>query len=63
MADAAWTLMTGPYIPLESIPGSVEAGSGVELHQYVITVQVCVDAVTFCLPDPAILPAWPVTTP
>lgn len=59
MADAAWTLMVGPYIPLDSQPGTVDPGSGVELHEYVITVQVCVDAVSFCPPIPATVPAWP----
>jgi hypothetical protein len=63
MADAAWTLMTGPYVPLDAVPTSVDAGTDTELHAYVVTVQVCVDAVSFCPPDPATLPAWPVTTP
>lgn len=64
MADAAWTLMIGPYVPVDSIPGMVEVGADrAELHEYVITVQVCVDAITFCPPTPATLPAWPVTTP
>jgi hypothetical protein len=61
LADAAWTVLVGPYIPLDSTPGSLDPGSGVELHEYVITVQVCVDAVTFCPPTPATLPAWPVS--
>jgi hypothetical protein len=61
MADAAWTLMVGPYIPLTCDPSTVESGSGVDLHQYVIAVQVCVDAVSFCPPTPATVPAWPVS--
>jgi hypothetical protein len=61
MADAAWTLMRGPYVPLDATPGTVENGSGVEAHEYVITVQVCVDAITFCPPIPATVPAWPTT--
>jgi hypothetical protein len=63
MATAAWTLMTGPYIPLDCTPGVVNSGALEELHQYTITVQVCVDAVSFCPPTPATVPAWPVTTP
>jgi hypothetical protein len=61
MADAAWTLMVGPYVPVDCQPGSVDPGGGTELHEYVITVQVCVDAVSFCPPTPATLPAWPVS--
>jgi hypothetical protein len=53
--------MTGPYIPLDSTPGTVTTGADVEVHEYVITVQVCVDAITFCSPDPATVPAWPVS--
>ena len=62
LADAAWTLMTGPYLPVDCQPTTVEPAPGAaEVHAYVITVQVCVDAVSFCPPTPATVPAWPVS--
>jgi hypothetical protein len=61
LADAAWTLMTGPYVPLDCTPSTVDPGTGSpELRSYQITVQVCVDAISFCPPEPATVPAWPI---
>lgn len=60
LADAAWTLLTGPYLPVDCQPSTVDPGTGApEMHTYVITVQVCVDAISFCPPDPTTVPAWP----
>jgi hypothetical protein len=63
--SGCWSLLSGPYRPLEFTPGTVDAGVGraEQLHEYVVNVEVLVDAITFCPPTPAAVPVWPAAVP
>jgi hypothetical protein len=60
LLEAVWVQLV-PYRPTGFTPGTVDAGAGraEELREYVVDVEVTVDARVFCPPDPVTVPAWP----